>query len=1042
PLSALILVVVLPVTSFAQQAKIVGRVYDAETEDPLPGTNITLERVWQFGQAIELETKQGAACDDDGYFVILNVNPGIYDIQAAMMGYTSQIQTEFQANMDRTNTVDFYLAPTVLEMGAIEVTAKRDIIKADVAGTQEIILPERIGETPVFRVDEFVNKIKGVELVATEEGHGLSVRGGAIRETEVRIDGISARDPRSENAYLSLNSSSIQELQVLTGGFEAKYGGFRSGLVNVVTKAGTRDRYSLSLKTDFSPGGQQKFFGTNPWSDDSWVYRIFADSKDEGYAYTGISTAADSAAVPMDFWSFRGWNNPDEGNKNYQIIGLPDDADLTADEKMQLWKQQHPQFTFSDKPDMFIEAALTGPVPGGGIPVIGKFLGKSTFMLGGKYENTQFAFPLGNRSNYVDWNGQLKVSSHLTPTSSMTFNVLYAQVQTLTSNSPTNFGGALMDASSRFNFLSSTQASVQQQARQLANWTSMFNLSNVQYFDQTWLMGGVNYNKTLSPKAFFTLDFQFTYNDADINPFSADTSGGKGKVSISDFEVYNYPVIGAPNASTNTGRDLNDLFSIYGGVQQVDSSYSWTTNLKGDFTAQVGRHHEVGIGFSMKRTESFVYSGTWYQTEKMYTPEIPDAWQYYTVRPVEIGLYVQDKLEFQGMIGTLGLRADYFNPNKDYYLVGHPIDPDYANFYFLVYENLPGTWGSYERWKEYREMLDDPPGWPAVENKTQLKVSPRLGVSFPVTTNSKLYYNYGHFYQSPNMTFLYNMAVKYDAAIIPSPDLEMAKTIAYEFGYEQIFLQEYLFNVSLYYKDIRNEPLRRTFINYWQEYSLSKYFPDAYADILGIELRLEKSVGRFVSFWSNFDYMLRSRGQSGLRYVYENRVIAEDEGRLPNLTITEPIPTGHFNINVHTPEDWVTKSYGGINVNFLFDWRGGAEIVIQEDPVTGEQDRVKAVDYSNLDLRASKAFHLNGRKVELVLTVANLLNQKRLYTGAMGTADINRYRDSLHFPFEAGDQKGDDKWGEWDEDYIVLPWNSAPQFLTPRKVLLGLHMNL
>ena len=67
---------------------------------------------------------------------------------------------------------------------------------------------------PTLRIDEFANSIKGVELVAGDDGHGVSVRGGSIRETDVRIDGISVRDPRSENAYLSFNSTSIEELLV------------------------------------------------------------------------------------------------------------------------------------------------------------------------------------------------------------------------------------------------------------------------------------------------------------------------------------------------------------------------------------------------------------------------------------------------------------------------------------------------------------------------------------------------------------------------------------------------------------------------------------------------------------------------------------------------------------------------------------------------------------------------------------------------------------------------------------------------------------
>ncbi len=103
-----------------------------------------------------------------------------------------------------------------------------------------------------------------MELVSGADGHGLSIRGGAIRETDVRIDGISVRDPRSENSYLSINSTSVEELQVLTGGFVAKYGGFRSGLVNAVTKEGNRERYNLSLKFDMTPANQQKFFGENP----------------------------------------------------------------------------------------------------------------------------------------------------------------------------------------------------------------------------------------------------------------------------------------------------------------------------------------------------------------------------------------------------------------------------------------------------------------------------------------------------------------------------------------------------------------------------------------------------------------------------------------------------------------------------------------------------------------------------------------------------------------------------------------------------------
>jgi len=1040
--------VLLTCKTYAASGKIRGIVCDIETEEPLAGANVIIESIWDFGKIVDIEEKQGASTDLNGNFFIMNVPPGTYNIKASMIGYTPLILQKVQVNIDRTITVNFALESTVLEMRAVQVVAEREVIRADISGTQEIITTDRITETPILRVDEFVSKIKGVELVSDNDGHGLSIRGGSIRETDVRIDGISARDPRSENSYLSLNSTSVEELQVLTGGFEAKYGGFRSGLVNAVTKEGQRDKYSISFKIDYTPKNQKKFFSENPWSDESWIYRVFADTSENGYAWTG--TVGDTT-VPEELRHFKGWNNRREGKKNYELIGLDKLARLSAEQKRNLWLLQHPQYSFANKPDVFVEGTITGPVPGKKIPILGSILGKSTFMLGGKYENTQFAFPIGARDSYLDWNSQLKISSNLSSDTKLSLNCLYAKVKTNTSNRPSSLGGALLDYSSKFNFLSNTRESVKQQARILGGangFVNMFNKSKLQYLDQQWIIGGAKLTHTFSPKAFYTLGVDFTYQDNEINPFAADPSKDESWAWIdTSYRVLNYPEIGTPNGSTNMGQDITDLFSLYGGVQQVDSSYSWTINVKGDMTAQIGLYHQIETGFAFKYPNSFVYCGTWFQTEKSYVQSVPDSWQYYKAKPIELGVYLQDKLEFKGMIACIGVRADYFNPQKRYYAVQHPLDEDYFNFYNIVYENLPGDIGSWEKWEVFREMLDDPPGWPDKKIKKQLKISPRLGVSFPVTVNSKLYFNYGHYYQRPNITFLYNLAITTDKTIVPSTQLDMAKNVAYEFGYEQRFLKNFLFNTTLYYKDVKNEPLSRTYIDFWDEFRVSQYLSDAYADIRGIELRLEKNFGRFFTFWGNYEYKLKSSGQTGLKYVYENRVAATEEERTPNITTTEPLPVAHLNINLHTPKEWGLSIFGlkplsGIFANFLYDWRDGGEIILFEDPVTGEQKKADIVDYSNLDLRVSKAFSIHGTDIEFVVTVSNLLNQKILYTSGMSTVQYNNYKESLHFPFEEGEEKGNDKWGEWDKEHIDYGWFTAPLFLNPRRILLGLRIKL
>ncbi|HNY90709.1 MAG TPA: TonB-dependent receptor [bacterium] len=1057
-----LLIIACALPAQAASGKIAGRIVDKASGDPLPGANIIVEAQWEGGKAVSLSGRLGATADLEGYYVILNISPGNYDVRATMVGYIPMVQRQVRVNLDRTTPLNFGLGQTAVDVGAVQVVAQREVIKADVSSTQEIITTQRIDEAPVMRVDEFVNKIKGVELVANTDGNGLSIRGGAIRETDVRIDGISLRDPRSENSYLSLNSTSVEELQVLTGGFESKYGGFRSGLVNVVTKEGNRDKYTLSVKADMTPATERKFFGNNPWSDDSWIYRVFADTGATGFAWKGT---VDNKLVPPELRFFRGWKNKYEGRNNYEAIGLPKSAVLTAEQKRELWLLQHPQYEFAREPDYYLEGTLTGPLPGSWIPLWGALAKRSTIMLGGKYENTQYAFPIGPRDNYVDWNAQAKITTMMTPAMKFSLNGMYANVNTITAGSASTFGGALIDNSSRFNFLSSNSASVTQQAALLGGangFAQMFNKSRLQFYDQRYILSGAKLTHTISPRTFYDLEFQFSYNDHTLKPFALDTSRADAWISLTDkWRVLNAPTMGTRNGSTNWLTDINNLFWLYGGLQAADSSYTWLASLRGDVTTQIGRHHQVETGFDIRYNYLKVNSGTWAQSEQSWTP---DTWQYFTAKPVEIGLYLQDKLEFQGMIANVGLRAEYFNPQKEPFEVRQPLDEDYANLYNLIYEYLPGRFGSWERWVSFREELDSPTGWPEGGKSSQFKLSPRLGVSFPVTTGSKLYFNYGHFYQRPNIHFIYNLATGPGWASVPSVDLDMARTIAYEFGYEQRFLGSFLFNVTLYYKDIKGEPLSRTYIDYWEEVNVSRYFPDSYKDIRGLEVRLEKNLGQYLTFWGNYEYMLQSRGSSGLATVYENRLKAINEQRWPNLTITEPRPRGNFNLTLHTPRSSgihntlkrITPGEGGILdaitwlpgallgdifVNLFYEWRDGGRVIVNPQEVERLWKRIDVVDYSNLDLRASKMFRVGGVSLEGVLTIQNLLNQKRLSYWNMSTSQYDAYKESLHFPFETGDQHGDDQMGEWDKEHINIGWFTAPLFLNPRRALVGLRIN-
>ncbi|MDQ7066327.1 MAG: TonB-dependent receptor [candidate division KSB1 bacterium] len=212
--------------------KIAGRVVDAKTGEPLPGVNVFIEG-----------TTLGAATNVEGYYSILRVPPGVYTVRARMIGYTEQAYTQVRVSIDKTTRLDFRLQETVLELGeAVEVVATRPLVQKDLTSTQATVSSDVIEALPVETFSEVVNLQAGVV-----NGH---FRGGRIGEVAYLIDGIPVNDVYSGDYAVQVENSSIQELEVISGTFNAEYGQAMSGVVNIVTKEGG-ETYSGKIETYF-----------------------------------------------------------------------------------------------------------------------------------------------------------------------------------------------------------------------------------------------------------------------------------------------------------------------------------------------------------------------------------------------------------------------------------------------------------------------------------------------------------------------------------------------------------------------------------------------------------------------------------------------------------------------------------------------------------------------------------------------------------------------------------------------------------------------
>jgi outer membrane receptor protein involved in Fe transport len=209
--------------------KLVGMVLDNSTSEVLPGVNIIIDN-----------TVLGAATDLDGSFLILGIPPGTYTVRAMMIGYVDMVQNGVVVNVDKTTRLEFRLSQTSLELGeTIVVTAERPLVKRDLTSTESSVGREAIESLPVDNFQDVVNLQAGVV-----DGH---FRGGRSGEVAYLVNGIPINDVYSGDIAVEIENNSIQELNVISGTFNAEYGQAMSGVVNIVTKEGS-SVYTGSVK--------------------------------------------------------------------------------------------------------------------------------------------------------------------------------------------------------------------------------------------------------------------------------------------------------------------------------------------------------------------------------------------------------------------------------------------------------------------------------------------------------------------------------------------------------------------------------------------------------------------------------------------------------------------------------------------------------------------------------------------------------------------------------------------------------------------------
>ncbi len=217
----------------SDNGSISGFVSDDATKEILIGATVMLEG-----------TRLGAITNKNGFFSISNIPPGRYKLVASFVGYDKYFDT---INIAKQGAVrkNIFLKPSNLQTEEVSVEAEREIEQREITISKINVPVQQIrkirigGESDLFRSLQYLPGI----LTSSQISSGLYVRGGSPDQNLVLLDNMTVYNPSHLFGFIStFNTDAIKDVELIKGGFPAKFGGRISSVLNITQKEGNREK--------------------------------------------------------------------------------------------------------------------------------------------------------------------------------------------------------------------------------------------------------------------------------------------------------------------------------------------------------------------------------------------------------------------------------------------------------------------------------------------------------------------------------------------------------------------------------------------------------------------------------------------------------------------------------------------------------------------------------------------------------------------------------------------------------------------------------
>jgi outer membrane receptor protein involved in Fe transport len=331
---------------------------------------------------------------------------------------------------------------------------------------------------------------------------------------------------------------------------------------------------------------------------------------------------------------------------------------------------------------------------------------------------------------------------------------------------------------------------------------------------------GLRFSKALDKSTFYEIKLNSLITNNNIGSAPAPSW-------VADSLIYPTPLIDWDKVLIGAASSP-DLFYYLRGDDQFKNEKTRTYSLEGSMTSQVTKSHLLNGGLQFNYYTIDVRNASSTQTGS------GGAVSIYSANPYEGALYMQDKMEFEGMIANVGLRLDVWSSGLDYY-----------TNQFMPYRIIMDTVG----------VRYDAASAPKAKSPVIARLQPRVGVSFPVSEFTVFHANYGSFMQRPSFQYIVGSTVTQGSNIprsLGNPKLEPQTTNSYDVGIMQGLIAGFTLDVSGYYKDVKNLVEAAIFTSN-TGLTYTSYYNRDNADIRGFRIALTKRSG-IISGSVNYQY--------------------------------------------------------------------------------------------------------------------------------------------------------------------------------------------